>query len=106
MQTDPIPLHINVEPAESSPPNTRLYLPPDQKIYLSIARFLQSSPLFGTQMFRLDAHRGTMRVDLWDAESQSVLHSVSYLYRAADDAEIAALEAAISKDFANPSAGV
>ena len=86
---------------EASPIRARLDLPPDQKMYLSIARFIQTSLRLGNQQFRLDAHRGTMRVDLLAPTSQLVLRSASYSYATSDDGEIASLEDAISKDFSS-----
>lgn len=86
---------------EAKPVSARLDLPTDQKIYLSMAQFMQTSPLLGTQLFRLDAHRGTMRVDLLESTSKSVLKSVSYSYATSEDSEITSLEDAISRDFAD-----
>ncbi|MFM0758070.1 hypothetical protein [Paraburkholderia strydomiana] len=82
----------------------RLSLPDDQRVYLSLARFIEDSPLLGEQLFALDAHRGVARVDLIDRSSNTVLRSVSYAYGnaldAAIDAQIAALQSRIAADFA------
>ena len=78
----------------------RLDLPRDQKIYLSLAHFIQTSPRFDDQMFRLDAHRGVARVELIEPASKSALRSRSYAYETSDEHEIVSLEAAIAADFA------
>lgn len=81
----------------------RLSLPDDQRVYLSLARFIEDSPLLGEQLFALDAHRGVARVDLIDRSSNAVLRSVSYSYGkaldAAIDTQIAALQSRIAADF-------
>lgn len=96
---------LNLEKPQSvASARQRLSLPDDQRVYLSLARFIEDSPLLGEQLFALDAHRGVARVDLIDRSSNAVLRSVSYSYGkvldAAIDTQIAALQSRIAADFA------
>ncbi|HYS68070.1 MAG TPA: hypothetical protein VEN30_30195 [Paraburkholderia sp.] len=96
---------LNLEKPQSvASARQRLSLPDDQRVYLSLARFIEDSPLLGEQLFALDAHRGVARVDLIDRSSNAVLRSVSYSYGkaldAAIDMQIAALRSRIAADFA------
>lgn len=92
------------EPRARAATRQRLSLPDDQRVYLSLARFIEDSPLLGEQMFALDAHRGLARVDLVDPASNAVLRSRSYPYGNVADAtiesEIIRLQSCISTDFA------
>lgn len=96
---------LNLEKPQSvASARQRLSLPDDQRVYLSLARFIEDSPLLGEQLFALDAHRGVARVDLIDRSSNAVLRSVSYSYgKVLDDAidtQIEALQSRIAADFA------
>ena len=98
-------IELNVEePRARAATRQRLSLPDDQRVYLSLARFIEDSPLLGEQMFALDAHRGLARVDLVDPASNTVLRSRSYPYGNVTDAtidtEVIMLQSRITADFA------
>ncbi|AJX00620.1 hypothetical protein QHI69_19770 [Burkholderia gladioli pv. gladioli] len=101
-------LDCRVEPAsgtasQRTASRSRLRLPRDQKVYLSLARFIEESPTLGEQLFALDAHRGIARINLIDAASDTVLQSRTYPYtdstEATLDTDILVLQLRIAADF-------